>query len=209
MTAHFLQYTNTGLLTFLAWNMHVNKKWHAKLHIYTSPFREMIRACKCKFKIISRYLQYIAYNSIFNGYKTVKFQHSQKSLCKCLQFPFDFDWIFGVRGYVFVCQTSYICVLEIMYLCQRSCICVLKVMYLCVRGHVFVYYRSCICVLEVMYLCIRGHVFVYQRSCICVLEVMYLCVRGHVFVYQRSCICGLEVMYLCISVIDFCLFLRF
>ena len=52
-----------------------------------------------------------------------------------------------VRGHVFVCQ--------------RSCVCVLEVMCLCVSGHVFVCQRSCVCVLEVMCLCVSGITVAY------------------------------------------------
>ena len=40
----------------------------------------------------------------------------------------------------------YLCVRGHVFVCQRSCICVLEVMYLCVRGHVFVCqrYRFCL-----------------------------------------------------------------
>ena len=40
----------------------------------------------------------------------------------------------------------YLCVRGHVFVCQRSCICVLEVMYLCVRGHVFVYqwHRFCL-----------------------------------------------------------------
>ena len=50
----------------------------------------------------------------------------------------------------------YLCVRGHVFVCEWTCICVWGVMYLCMRGHVFVCKWSCICVWGVMYVCVRG-----------------------------------------------------
>ena len=140
----------------------------------------------------------------------------------------------------------YLCVRGHVFVCQRSCICVLDVMYLCVRGHVFVCQGSCICVLDVMYLCVRGHVFVCQGYGFCLFlrffyriffSVVFFCffyfIIDNTQNYQLECSlclktfffrwflpCFLRIIYnsniyrvqrtfICVLGVTICLFLRF